>query len=70
MNKEKAREKISREAPYIDIKPYSHNIIGIVLSSLAKEEGIEAANSLIDEFSLENKGWRKRIWCQTIFSFQ
>lgn len=61
MKLEVAREKLEREVPCIDIKPFSHNIVRLILSSVAKDEGFDAANSLIDEFKLEEKGWKKVV---------
>ena len=51
------REQIRKEIPHIDKKPYSHNIIGLLLSQVAKEHGTAAANALIDELGLEERGW-------------
>ena len=56
---EQWKEIIEREAPFVNIKPYSHNIIGLALSAIAKNYGNSAANDLIDEFDLESLGWRK-----------
>lgn len=40
--------------------PYTHNIIGLVLSKVFKELGGQpAVNELIEEFDLEPKGWTK-----------
>jgi len=57
---EEAREKIAAQVDYIDIKPYSHNIISIVLTRVSNVHSKEEANKLIDEFSLEDYGWHKR----------
>ncbi len=56
---EKCRQTIEREIDYVDIKPYSHNIIGLSLSALASETDNETANAMIDEFDLETLGWSK-----------
>jgi len=53
------RKKIQKEVPYVDIKPYSHNIINVVLRQIAKEFGKDVANKTIDDFSLVKLGWRK-----------
>jgi len=53
------RAQIKKEVPYVDIKPYSHNIIGLVLMQIAKEFGKDEANKAIDDFGLVNLGWRK-----------
>jgi len=52
-------EVIEREFDYIDVKPYSHNIIGLALSAIAKEWGNEAANRIIGEMGLDALGWSK-----------
>lgn len=63
MEKEKTlvywQDEIEAEIPYIDIKPYSHNIIGICLSAIAKKFGKDKANATIDMFELEDYGWSK-----------
>ena len=56
---EKCRQTIEKEIDFVDIKPYSHNIIGLALASLAEKTDNEAANMLIDEFDLESLGWSK-----------
>lgn len=39
--------------------PYSHNIIGLVLRGVSQKVGYDAANGLIDEFSLHRHGYSK-----------
>ena len=53
------RETIEAEVPYVGIKPYSHNIIGIALSAIAKNFGKQEANKAIDEYGLKKLGWTK-----------
>ena len=53
----KIRESIIKEIPYIDIKQYSHNIIGIQLSLIDKKYGHEEVLKTIKEFKLDTKGW-------------
>ena len=53
------RAQIKKEVPYVDIKPYSHNIIGLVLMQIAKEFGKGEDNKAIDDFGLVKLGWRK-----------
>ena len=53
------RGRIEQETPFVGIKPYSHNIIGIVLNQIASEFGLDEANRAIDDFGLEELGWRK-----------
>ena len=53
------RERIEREAPFVGIKPYSHNIIGLTLNGIAGEFGVTEANRAIRDFGLEELGWRE-----------
>lgn len=53
------RIKIEAEVDYVDIKPYSHNIISMLLGMAAESYGNKAANDLIDEFDLAERGWSK-----------
>jgi len=54
------REKIGEEADYVDIKPYSHNIIGLVLRQIDRDYGKSEANKAIEDYGLEDLGWRKQ----------
>ena len=38
--------------------PFSHNMIGIVLSGVAKRYGIAEANRMIEKMGLDKLGWR------------
>lgn len=53
------RAGIKKEIPYVDLKPFSHNIISISLSIIAKEYGKEEANKTIRDFKLDELGWRE-----------
>lgn len=53
------KEIIQREKDFIGIKPYSHNIISLVLLQISQEYGKEEANKCIDEFELSKHGWKK-----------
>ena len=53
------REKIEEQVPWVDIKPYSHNIIGISLGAIDKNYGRTEANKAIEDFGLEVLGWSK-----------
>ena len=53
------RQTIKREVPFIGVKPFSHNIIGIALQMAAERYGTSEANKLIDKFDLEDHGWKK-----------
>ena len=57
--KEDVERLLEKEVPYIDLKPYSHNIVGITLSIAAKNFGKSYANALIDKYKLEELGWSK-----------
>jgi len=54
-----ARQKLKKEVRFIDVKPYSHNIVSLVLMGVSSKIGNTYANQLIDEFKLERKGWSK-----------
>lgn len=58
---EEAYEKIEGWLETFDIRPYSSNLIGLRLASVARHCGNDAANKLIDEFGLEQKGYKKVI---------
>lgn len=53
------KEIIQREKDFIGIKPYSHNIISLVLLQISQEYNKEEANKCIDEFELFKHGWKK-----------
>lgn len=53
------KEIIEREKDFIGIKPYSHNIISLVLLQISKEYSRKEANKCIDEFELGRHGWKK-----------
>ena len=53
--------KILHEIPYIDIKPYSHNIISLELRLISEKYGMTTANQVIEDFRLDTKGWSKII---------
>jgi hypothetical protein len=53
------RESIDDEVEFVDVKPYSHNIISLTLSIIAKQFGKEAANNAIEDYGLEKYGWKK-----------
>ena len=53
------RINIENEVEFVDVKPYSHNIISLNLRIAAEKFGDGAANELIDEFGLESLGWSK-----------
>lgn len=56
---EELRRKIREESRFVDIKPFSHNLVGMYLLQIAKAFGNAEANKAIDDFKLERKGWKK-----------
>lgn len=56
---EELREQIAEEAPFVDLKPYSHNIISLCLMQIDKEYGKDEANKAIRELGLKKLGWRE-----------
>lgn len=52
-----AREVIGHEVDYMG--NFSLNIIGLRLRTVEKRCGTDAANSLVEEFNLENYGFNK-----------
>ena len=48
---------IYKEIPFVDIKPYSHNIISLNLRILADKFGDEEAIKLIENSKLKDLGW-------------
>lgn len=59
MTLEELRNQIKDEAPYVGVKPYSHNIITMCLGTISQEHGIEEANKAIFDFKLGRKGWQQ-----------
>ena len=53
------KKVIEREKPFVDIKPYSHNIISLTLMQISKEFSSKEANKCIKDFNLESLGWKK-----------
>jgi len=53
------RERIADEAPYVGSRPYSHNIIALLLRQIANAHGQPVANQAIEDYDLEELGWSK-----------
>ena len=51
------KKEIKKEIPFVDIKPFSHNIIGMCLSAIAKLDGDREAKKTITELGLDKLGW-------------
>ena len=54
---EDAYYKIMDERNFVDIKPYSHNIISLRLKIVSDKLGQAEANKLIKMCNLEELGW-------------
>ena len=52
---------IKKEIPFVDIKPYSHNIISLQLTMLEEVAGEEAVVELIKSTKLKDLGWGHTI---------
>jgi hypothetical protein len=57
---EELRQEIRAERPFVDKKPYSHNIIGLLLRQIAEEHGKDEANRAIRELGLKRLGWAEK----------
>ncbi|MHC4296436.1 MAG: hypothetical protein ACYS7Y_03975 [Planctomycetota bacterium] len=53
------REQIGKNAPWVDRKSHSHNIINLCLLAINENFGKEEANKAIDDYNLEELGWEK-----------
>jgi hypothetical protein len=51
------RDRIRWEAPYVGRKPYSHNIVRIILAEIEKKFGRGKANRAVCDFKLDSKGF-------------
>ena len=50
-------DKIEEQVEWLDIKPYSHNIIGLTLRMIDDYYGIHEVINAIYDNGLEDKGW-------------
>ena len=50
---------IQNEVEFVDVKPYSHNIISTALRGISDGFGDAKANKAIEDFGLEELGWKK-----------
>ncbi len=53
------RAQIQHEAPFVGVKPFSHNIIRLTLTQIAKDHGRPAANKAVRDFQLASKGFNE-----------
>ena len=55
--KEEIIKKIKQEIPFVDVKPFSHNIISLELRILARDYGLKEVEKLINTTKLKSLGW-------------
>lgn len=53
------RKQIKQQVPFVDKRPFSHNIINVTLQVISNRFGHEEANRAIDDFGLSELGWEK-----------
>jgi hypothetical protein len=53
------RDKISAERRFVGRKPYSHNIVSLLLQQIASEFGQPEANVAVRELKLKPLGWHE-----------
>jgi len=53
------RGRIKREAPYVGVRPYSHNTIRITLAQIADTHGRTKANQAVRDFNLTANGFNE-----------
>jgi len=56
---ESLKKKIDKEVDFIGVKPYSHNIVSLLLLKIHQEFGKAEANQCVEEFGLHKLGWAK-----------
>ena len=56
---EQWKQTIRQQVHYVDVKPYSHNIISLALKEIDDLFGATVVNEVIEEFNLEKLGWDK-----------
>lgn len=52
-----AIKRIEEEIPWVDIKPYSDNLISLNLRIIEEEVGLEEVNKVIIKYGLDRLGW-------------
>ena len=53
----KILDDIKREIPFVDVKPYSHNIININLMMLGEKFGEDKVKEIVSQTQLKYLGW-------------
>ena len=51
--------QVEEEIQYVDVKPYSHNIISIGLRQVDEKYGKEKVIEIFNDFNLEEYGWTR-----------
>lgn len=51
-------ETIEDQVEYVDVRPFSHNIISLALLAISKKWGTKKANKAIKDFGLDKLGWK------------
>lgn len=51
--------QIMAERPFVDVKPFSHNTIGLTLMAIAEQFGNEEADETITRYGLDELGWER-----------
>ena len=51
--------QVEEAIQYVDVKPYSHNIISIVLRQVDEKYGKEKVIEIFNDFNLEEYGWTR-----------
>jgi len=56
---EELRQAIINELMYVDIRPYSHNLVGLYMDELERNYGIKEVKRIVNDhaFWWESKGW-------------
>jgi hypothetical protein len=53
------RSRIQKEAPFVGVRPYSHNIIRMTLAEIDEHFGRTEANKAVRDCKLEQKGFNQ-----------
>jgi hypothetical protein len=53
----KILDDIKREIPFVDVKPYSHNIINMKLMILGEMFGEDKVKEIVSQTQLKYLGW-------------
>jgi len=54
---EQWRETIEENVDYVDVKPFSSNIIGLALRAIGEGYGESEAKKAVKDFGLDKLGW-------------